>query len=160
MATQEPQGRSSARDPGPREARSDQPREIDYESLRDHGRALRDAAAELRTAAQQALADAERLARNGVRDRPYVVLGAAFAAGWVIGGGVPVRFTTLATGAVGRAALGLAAARVTHLRGNGSSEREDERKTSPEDERPGFGGEESVRGEGSLRHEEPAQTGI
>ena len=93
---------------------------LDYESLREHGRALRVAAGDLREATQQALADAENMARSGVRERPYAVLGVAFAAGWVLGGGVPVRLATLATGAVGRAALGLAAARLAEFQTNGS----------------------------------------
>lgn len=89
--------------------------EIDFETLREHGRALRDAAGELREATQQALADAEGMARSGVREHPYAVLGVAFAAGWVLAGGVPVKLATLATGVVGRAALGIAAARLAEL---------------------------------------------
>ena len=89
--------------------------QVDFETLREHGRALREAAGELREAGQAALADAEGLARSGVRERPYTVLGAAFAVGWVLGGGVPVRLAALATSALGRAALGLAAARLAEL---------------------------------------------
>jgi hypothetical protein len=102
------------------EARDD---ELDFDTLREHGRALREAAGELREATQLALADAEGIARSGVRERPYTVLGIAFAAGWVLGGGVPVRLATLATGAVGRAAIGLAAARLAEFQPPGGSAR-------------------------------------
>jgi hypothetical protein len=105
---------------GDRDSAGQQSHELDYDSLREHGRALREAAGEFRNATQQALADAESMARSGVQERPYTMLGVAFAAGWVLGGGVPVRLATFATGAVGRAALGLAAARLAEFQANGS----------------------------------------
>jgi hypothetical protein len=101
-------------------AQSQHGEELDFESLREHGRALREAAGGFREATQQALADAESMARSGVQERPYTLLGVAFATGWVLGGGVPVRIASLATGAVGRAALGLAAARLAEMQTNGS----------------------------------------
>ena len=108
--------------------------ELDFESLREHGRALREAASGFREATQQALADAESMARTGVQDRPYTMLGAAFAAGWVLGGGVPLRLASLATGAVGRAALGLAAARLAEFQTNGGSAGSSGRKRQSEPE--------------------------
>jgi hypothetical protein len=121
-------------DQGQRRKGRRQGQEVDYESLREHGRALRDAAGELREAGQQALADAESLARSGVREWPYAMLGAAFAAGWVLGGGLPVRLATLATGAVGRAALGLAAARLADFQANASgASREEPQREAPKD---------------------------
>jgi len=110
-----------------------QGQEVDYESLREHGRALREAAGELRAATQQALSDAESMARSGVRERPYTMLGAAFAAGWVLGGGLPVRLASFATGAVGRAALGLAAARLAEFQANGSGATRSSRRETPND---------------------------
>jgi hypothetical protein len=101
-------------------AQSQRGEELDFDSLREHGRALREAAGGFREATQQALADAESMARSGVQERPYTLLGVAFATGWVLGGGVPVRIASLATGAVGRAALGLAAARLAEMQTNGS----------------------------------------
>jgi ElaB/YqjD/DUF883 family membrane-anchored ribosome-binding protein len=119
--------------------------EVDFESLREHGRALRDAAGELREATQQALADAESIARSGVRERPYTMLGAAFAAGWVLGGGLPVRLASLATGAVGRAALGLAAARLAEFQANGSGTTREQppREASKDGGRTRYGTRES-----------------
>jgi hypothetical protein len=117
-------------------AQSQRGEELDFDSLREHGRALREAAGGFREATQQALADAESLARSGVQERPYTLLGVAFATGWVLGGGVPVRIASLATGAVGRAALGLAAARLAEMQTNGSGgsarRRESARDRGPE----------------------------
>jgi len=128
--------RGKERQPGPENGQDQgarQGQEVDFESLREHGRALRDAAGEFREATQLALADAESMARSGVRERPYTMLGAAFAAGWVLGGGLPVRLASFATGAVGRAALGLAAARLAEFQANGSGASRSSRGEAPND---------------------------
>jgi hypothetical protein len=73
------------------------------------------------------------------------MLGAAFAAGWVLGGGLPVRLASLATGAVGRAALGLAAARLAEFQANGSGTTREEapREASKDGGRTRYGTRES-----------------
>lgn len=93
-----------------------EPEPVDLDQLLEHGRALREAASGLRDAAQNAVADAEAIARSGVKTHPYATLGAVFAAGWVLGGGLPTRFAGLATSALGRAAFSLAVARLADAR--------------------------------------------
>lgn len=84
----------------------------DEAKIREHGRALYEAACEAASAARALVDDVEALARDELRERPLLALGAAFAAGWLLAGGLPARATGVLGGVVGRTAVALAATRL------------------------------------------------
>jgi hypothetical protein len=90
----------------------DEEAENELEGLREHGRAVRDAAGGLADASQHALDDVERLTREVVRSHPHFSLGAAFAVGWILARGVPAGLVGLASGPLGQAMLGMATLRL------------------------------------------------
>lgn len=80
--------------------------------LRERGREVRDEGRAFADAAGGLAEEVQALARVQMRERPYWMLGAAFAAGWVLGGGVPPTAARLAGEAATRAATHALASRL------------------------------------------------
>lgn len=78
-------------------------------SLGDHGRRIQHDAENLAAAVQDAAGGAQRYVTEHVTQHPYGTLGAAVAIGYVLGGGLSIRLTTLALGVATRFAMALAA---------------------------------------------------
>lgn len=83
-----------------------------FTRLRDQGREMVEEAGAFADAAGGAAGEARELAREQLTTRPYWVLGAAFAVGWVLGGGVPPRAARMAADVATRAATHALASRV------------------------------------------------
>ena len=78
-------------------------------SLGDHGRQIHHDAHALAAAVQEAAHDLERYLSEQVEERPYAALGVAAGVGYVLGGGLRSRLTTVLLGAATRLAMALAA---------------------------------------------------
>ena len=80
--------------------------------LRARGREVRQEGRAFADATQGFVAEASELAREQLEERPYWVLGAAFAVGWILGGGVPPRAAKMAGDVAARAATSVLASRL------------------------------------------------
>ncbi len=78
---------------------------------------VRENIAEFGGAARRTVTEWEEVLRDQVTQRPYTVLGAAAAVGYVLGGGIPPLLVRVLLGAVGRIALENALISVTANRG-------------------------------------------
>lgn len=78
-------------------------------SLGDHGRQIQHDAETLAAAVRDAADGAQRYLTEQVAQRPYSTLGMAAGIGYVLGGGLSSRLTTLLLGAATRLAMALAA---------------------------------------------------
>ena len=67
-------------------------------SLLSHQRELREASTQLGRATRATVEDVALVARLQLQRNPYLTLGSVFAAGYVLGGGVPVRVVRFALG--------------------------------------------------------------
>lgn len=106
------------------------------ERLRQHARAMRDEGDALAHTTRAVIDDLATLSRQQLERNPYATLGVAFAAGYVLGGGLPARLVALAVGVSGRAAATMLARDFLEgiqdaprseagARGDGPSERSD-----------------------------------
>jgi hypothetical protein len=77
-------------------------------TLRAHRAEIRDASRELARSTRSTLSDIVLAWRLQAERNPYLSLGAAFAAGYVLGGGVPVRLVRFAVGTGARMAATMA----------------------------------------------------
>lgn len=84
------------------------------ERLRARGREVRDEGRALADATEGLAHEVQALAREQMHQRPYWMLGAAFAVGWVLGGGVPPTAVRVAGEAATRAATHTLATRLAH----------------------------------------------
>jgi hypothetical protein len=73
--------------------------------LREGVRALQHDSRELMTAIEQLSASASDALREQMDERPYAVLGAGLAAGYILGGGLSLRVAAILAAAAARAAL-------------------------------------------------------
>ena len=78
-------------------------------SLAEHGREIQHDAEALAAAMQEAADSAQHYLTEQVARRPYRTLGVAAGLGYVLGGGLSSRLTTLLLGAATRLAMALAA---------------------------------------------------
>lgn len=91
MATQEThETEGSSRDP--------------REDLRERAREIRHEGEALARSSRRAFEDIDALARDQMERRPYAALGAIFAAGYILGGGLPPRLMGFAFGIGARVA--------------------------------------------------------
>jgi hypothetical protein len=74
------------------------------ERLREHARAVQREGQALAGSAREAVNDVRALAQEQLQARPYGVLGLAFAAGWLLGGGLPLRMVVFVGGVGARLA--------------------------------------------------------
>lgn len=77
-------------------------------SLRTHRREMRDATTQLTRSTRATLDDISLAWKLQAEKNPYLSLGAVFAAGYVLGGGIPVAAVRLALGVGARMALSMA----------------------------------------------------
>jgi hypothetical protein len=77
-------------------------------SLRTHRREMRDATSQLSRSTRATLDDISLAWKLQAEKNPYLSLAAVFAAGYVLGGGVPVAAVRLALGVGARMALSMA----------------------------------------------------
>lgn len=92
-----------------------QPRDDDRDArsdLRERAHEMRGEAENLARAGREAVRDLDTLARDQLERRPYLVLGALFAAGYVLGGGVPPRLMGFAFGVGTRVAASALAGQI------------------------------------------------
>ncbi len=88
-------------------------------SMTEHLDAVRTETHQLATTVYDLVADAEAAAREQLSRRPYATLAMAMGVGYVLGGGVPTRLTTLLVSFGARMALQAAAHEViTRLGGS------------------------------------------
>lgn len=80
--------------------------------LRARGREVRQEGRAFADATQGLVSEASDLAREQLEERPYWVLGAAFAVGWILGGGVPPRAVRMAGDVATRATVSVLASRL------------------------------------------------
>ncbi len=73
--------------------------------LREHGDELRRGGAAMATSARGAAEELSRLTRAELERSPYLTVGATFALGFVLGGGVPPRLLVAVTALGARAAM-------------------------------------------------------
>jgi hypothetical protein len=77
-------------------------------SLRTHRREMRDATSQLTRSTRATMDDITLAWQLQAEKNPYLSLGAVFAAGYVLGGGVPVAAVRLALGVGARMAMSMA----------------------------------------------------
>jgi hypothetical protein len=77
-------------------------------ALRTHRREMREATSQLKLSTRATLDDIALAWKLQAEKNPYLSLGAVFAAGYVLGGGVPVAAVRLALGVGARMALSMA----------------------------------------------------
>jgi len=68
------------------------------ERLREHARAAQREGQALAGSAREAVNDVRALAQEQLEARPYGVLALAFGAGWLLGGGLPLRMVVFVGG--------------------------------------------------------------
>lgn len=78
-------------------------------SLATHGRQMQAEASALLTTIEAFTRDADAFLRQHATQRPYAVLAAAFGVGYIGGGGLATRLTSVAFGLGSRLAIALAA---------------------------------------------------
>jgi hypothetical protein len=93
----------------------------DARSLGDHCRRIHHEAHALAAAVQEATDDLERSLIEQVEERPYTTLGVAAGVGYVLGGGLRSRLTTVLLGAATRLAMALAARELAARLSSGAS---------------------------------------
>jgi len=71
---------------------------VNTERLREHARAVQREGQALAGSARDAVNDVRALAQEQLEARPYGVLALAFGAGWLLGGGLPLRMVVFVGG--------------------------------------------------------------
>lgn len=93
----------------------------DTRSLAEHCRQVYDDAHALAAAVKGATDELERYLTQRVDDRPYMTLGVAAGAGYILGGGLRSRFTAVLLGAATRVGMALAVREVAARLSPGAS---------------------------------------
>lgn len=92
------------------------------ERLRDHAREMQTSLTGLQSAAHEIVEELSAAAREQLEVRPYATLGAFFALGWILGGGLTPRILRRLGSFGGRMAVSMAVQRVVRDRSDAQHE--------------------------------------